>query len=335
MDIKASHNSGAIGGYFELDLPAAAGEYYPDALKYQSARAAFASLLQRVRPSQIWMPWYNCDTMLEAPAVAGIPVRRYGLDQELYPKGMDALARGDCLLYVNYFGVCDRQVLRLTREIPGEQVIIDHSQAFYSPPPECLGTLYSPRKFFGVPDGGYLLTSIDVELPRERDVQSIERVKPLLMRLSEGPEAGYDAVRKARASLKGQQPMRMSALTESLLGHIDYPVALLRRDENFRTLHRALGSRNDFPIPEEIPGGPMCYPFLGDAAGLHDWLIRHRVFVGHYWPEVRGPLNRDDDFEHVLSRHCVPLPCDQRYGRADMERIIALVEGYPRSRGHG
>jgi len=319
----------AIGGYFELDLPQGVGERYPTALKYQSARAAFAALLQHARPKEIWMPWYNCDTMLEAPEIAGIAVRRYGLDSDLYPKGVDAFASGDYLLYVNYFGVCGRQVDRVLRNFPRQRVIIDHSQAFYAPPPDCLATLYSPRKFFGVPDGGYLVTHLEIRPPKERDTQSFERLEPLAVRLSEGPEAGYAGIQKARLSLKGQPPKIMSVLTEAMLQHIDYSAALKQRNKNFTKLHSALKSKNSFPIPANTPDGPMCYPFFGEIPNLHEWLIQHRVFVGHYWPGVRGPLDRDDDLERRLAQECVPLPCDQRYGSAEMERVIGLVQSCP------
>ena len=43
----------------------------------------------------------------------------------------------------------------------------------------------------------------------------------------------------------------------------------MRRNENFMMLHTALGSRNRFPIPADVPNGPMCYPFLGEIAHLH------------------------------------------------------------------
>jgi len=274
------------------------------------------------------MPWYNCDTMLEAPETARVAVDRYGLDSDLYPKGLGVLSSEDCLLYVNYFGVCDRQVSRLLHEFPRQRVIIDHSQAFYARPPECLGTLYSPRKFFGVPDGGYLVTRLQIEPPNERDTQSFERLKPLMVRLSEGPEAGYEAIQRARLSLKRQPPKIMSALTEALLRRVDYRNALLRRNDNFLRLHSTLHSRNRFPMPTDIPDGPMCYPFLGEIPQLHEWLIQHRVFVGRYWPGVRGPLDRDDDLERRLAQECVPLPCDQRYGSAEMERIIALIDAF-------
>ena len=328
-----SQRLGAIGGYFELELPHGSGALYPTALKYQSARAAFTGLLQHVQPTMIWMPWYNCDTMLEAPHAAGIEVRRYGLDSNLYPQGVKTLGPNECILYVNYFGVCDAQVSRVLRQFPRDRVIIDHSQAFYAPPPNCMGTLYSPRKFFGVPDGGYLLTSLQVESPVERDTQSFERLEPLVIRFSEGAEAGYGAIQKARLSLKGQRPKAMSALTEAMLDTIDYPKALERRIDNFIALHSALASRNQFPIPKDMPKGPLCYPFFNPGEDLHGWLIQHRVFVGHYWPGVRGPLGQHEELEQRLSQRCVPLPCDQRYGKEDMKRIIALIDAFPSDHG--
>ena len=257
--------SDAIGGYFELELSEGAGELYPAALKYQSARAAFASLLHHVLPNRIWMPWYNCETMLEAPRMAGVEVRRYGVNGDLQPEGLDALAPGDCLLYVNYFGVCDQQVSQVLRKYPRERVIIDHAQAFFAPPQDCLGTLYSPRKFFGVPDGGYLLTRLPVQPPQERDAQSFERLQPLLIRFSEGPEAGYAAIQKARISLKGQTPRRMSALTEAMLRRIDYPRATAAAQRRFpdAASHATVQS----PLPDAIHNhpeiSPMCSPFLG------------------------------------------------------------------------
>lgn len=323
----------AIGGYFELELRQGSGEFYASALRYQSARAAFSALLQHVRPDVLWMPWYNCETMLEAADQARVAVRRYGLDGDLYPKDV-TLRAGHCILYVNYFGVCGRQVARLFDDFPRDRVILDQSQAFFAPAPDCLGTLYSPRKFFGVPDGGYLLTRVKVQPPSERDTLSLDRIRPLLIRFSEGPEVGYEAIKTARLSLKGQPPKTMSLLTEAMLRTVDYRSASRRRTENFTMLHGALGSGNRFPIPENVPEGPMCYPFLGELPGLHEWLIRQRVFVAHYWPGVRGPRGRSDDLEQMLTNECVPLPCDQRYDNGDMARVIRLVQGFVEHHGH-
>ena len=59
----------------------------------------------------------------------------------------------DCdVLYVNYFGLCDENVERLLQEVPKEKLIIDNSQALFALPSNAMATIYSIRKFIGVPD---------------------------------------------------------------------------------------------------------------------------------------------------------------------------------------
>jgi hypothetical protein len=318
----------AIGGYFEIDMGPRTGELYTDAFRFQSARAAFTSLLRHVKPSRIWMPWFNCESMLEAPAAAKVEVRRYSIDENLYPERLAEFGPADCLLYVDYFGVCGNQVARLLNEYPRERIIVDNSQAFYAPAPPCLAALYSPRKFFGVPDGGYLVTRVPIEAPEVQDVDSIDRIKPMLVRFAEGPEAGHSEAKRANLSLKGQPPMAMSALTQAMLGHLDYAGSLRRRNANFEELNCALASVNRFPLPASTPPGPLCYPFFTAVDGLHEWLIEHRVFVPRYWPGVRGAGGIESDWESTLARRCVPLPCDQRYDATDMKRVAGLVMEY-------
>jgi hypothetical protein len=313
----------AIGGYFELELPPGHGELYPDALRFQSARAAFLALLLAGQPLRIWMPWYNCETMLESATMAGIPVQRYRIDEQLVIAEDIEFGETDWLLYVNYFGLCDSRIERVFARFPRERVVIDNSQALFAPPRDCLGTLYSPRKFFGIPDGGYLITCLPVALPKEQDTGSIERFTPLLTRIDRGAEAGYDGIRAARATLRAQVPKRMSALTQHLLAHIDYPAAIARRRRNFARYHRLLGGENCFPLPDETLYAPLCYPFWNHRGDLHAALAAKRIFVAKYWPNTRGASGMPDDLEARLSSECLALPCDQRYGDKEVDFVVS------------
>jgi len=85
---------------------------------------------------------------------------------------------------VNYFGLCDDVVAEAqTRHAP-EQIVVDNAQAFFAAPTRCRASLYSPRKFFGVPDGGFLHS---VTPPRDypRDTGSTARMAHLTKRLDE------------------------------------------------------------------------------------------------------------------------------------------------------
>src|SRR5260370_3994686 len=173
---------GAVGGYFELDLPPAGAALHDDALRFQTSRAAFLALLRSLRPTAVWMPWYICDAMIEPLRMAGIPIKRYRIDAEMRVQSAD-LAQGEWLVYVNYFGLCDRQVDDVLSRFPRECVVIDNAQALFAQPRDCLATLYSPRKFVGVPDGGYLVTRQPVDMPEAIDQASVQRCTHLLRRL--------------------------------------------------------------------------------------------------------------------------------------------------------
>jgi hypothetical protein len=309
----------AIGGYFELELPDG-NEFYPDAIKFQSARAAFLALLQTGKPRRVWVPRYICNSMLAPLQMARIEYVFYGIDNNLEISDHVELRDNDWLLYVNYFGICSQQVDRVLSKFNPKQIIIDHSQAFFSPPRDCLATIYSPRKFFGVPDGGLLFSQMQISQSEQEDAGSFFRMVHLLKRLTETPESGYVDFQRAEASLQEIDMCRMSPLTQRILKGIDYPHAASRRNNNFNVLHELLGSSNNLPIEFTYINGPFCYPFLTERQHARELLIADRIFIPTYWPEVRYRDTCSDD-ERRLVQNLLPLPCDQRYSDHDMEII--------------
>ena len=314
----------AIGGYLELELPSSRGEFYPDAQRFQSARAAFLALLLAGKPRRVWIPWYICSSMIETLKLAGVSFTRYAVDNGLGIKDNITLESGEWFLFVNYFGVCSTNVDRVLDSFPRNQVIIDNSQAFFSPPSQALATIYSPRKFFGVPDGGYLFTDLPIPEPDEEDEGSIRRCAHLLKRLSGAPEAGYADFGVAEESLTRQFPKRMSLLTRRLLSTIDYGAIQVRRSSNFATLHDKLRDSNRFSFRLERDEAPMCYPFFGVSEGTRSNLIASRIFVPTYWPDVILDQNAPQ-FERTFARDCLHLPCDQRNEKSDQMRVLATL----------
>ena len=314
----------AIGGYFELELPAASLPRHPQARHYQSARAALSALLQHITSVQrVWVPRYICNAMLAPVRAAGKEICFYSVDEHLAVSGEVTLRSGDLLLYVNYFGVCSSQVDALLLRFNPEQVVLDFSQAFYAEPRRCLATIYSPRKFFGVPDGGLLVTALPISPPAVQDNGSEDRMRHLIKRLGAEPEAGYADFKRAEESLDDMAPKRMSVLTEKLLRSIDHEATRHVRNENFQYLRRALDPSNTLALPDHVDG-PMCYPHMPRQAIPRDRLIQSRVFVPTYWPDV---LERVDEgtFEVALVNRCLPIPCDQRYSPDSLGRILDVL----------
>lgn len=315
----------AIGGYFGLEISKGDGSPYDDAYKYQSARAAFYALLLEVKPNRVWIPRYICNSMLAPLYKAGVEVCFYGIKQDFSIADDIVLKKDDLLLYVNYFGICEQNQQNLLENYNSEQIIFDHSQAFFTSPKKCLATIYSPRKFFGVPDGGLLITDVNMPIPEKQDEASYDRSLHLLKRFADSPEAGYQNFQRSESSLESFEPLRMSKLTERLLGGIDYQKVKKIRNSNFLYLHDQLKDRNNIVIDGDRIDGPMVYPFLQSDKDLKTHLITNRIFVSTYWPECLGRLGIIKDEEELIQT-LLPLPCDQRYGVSELTIILKTMK---------
>ena len=70
----------------------------------------------------------------------------------------------------------------------------------------------------------------------------------------------------------------------------------------------------------------MVYPYVVEnGLKVRQKLIKEKVFVAKYWPNVDEWLG-DDALETWMANNLLPLPIDQRYGKEDMERIINIIE---------
>jgi hypothetical protein len=270
------------------------------------------------------MPWYVCDSLLEAVHMSGIAMGRYSVDDDLCVDPSIHLAADDWLLYVNYFGLHDRRVDEVLARFPPAQVVIDNAQAFYSPPREGAAAIYSPRKFFGVPDGGFLFAAVPIQPPIQAESDTLLRVEHLIRRLQAEPEDGYDAFLAAERSFSQQEPVRISTLAWRLLESIDYAGAGDRRRRNFLALHAALQASNSLDLVLEEAAVPLCYPLRTGDSELRKRLIEARVFVPTYWREVADGSDAPRS-QRNLAVSILPIPCDQRYTSEDMAAILAVI----------
>ncbi|MGZ4962766.1 MAG: hypothetical protein ACXWC8_09450, partial [Limisphaerales bacterium] len=283
--------------------------------------------LRAARPKRVWMPHYLCHSMYAPLQAAGVAYERYSLDEHFDIVDDIELREGDWLYFVNYFGLCGSQVDSVLTRFGASRVVLDNCQAFFASPRECAGNIYSPRKFFGVPDGGLLVSTYKVPPALIWDADSKQRFGHLVERLAQGAEAGYESFQRAEQTLEELEPRRMSRLTTRVLGSIDLVRTKGIRHENFETLHEKLGRWNQFPIALATPDVPMCYPFLNDLPGLREHLIASRIFVATYWKDVLQNV-ADGSCEASFVKNIIPLPCDQRYGKDEMLRVAQVCSDF-------
>ena len=311
-----------IGGYLELEQ-LVNHTYYPDLIAVNNARNALVYLCRVHGIKKIYLPYFLCESVELACREEGISVDFYHIDAEFRPVFQKQLGKEEWLYIVNYYGQLSEEDVRAYKCMFGN-IILDNVQAFFQKPLDGVDTLYSCRKFFGVPDGGYLSssTALRLELPEDK---SKDRMKHLLGRFEDGVANTYYADFKANDNaFKNTELRSMSALTHNILGAVDYDRVIRVRNENYRILHDALGKYNKLRL--NCPNGPYAYPFYcEDGMKLKKALAEQKIYVATLWPNV---LSMDGSLEKEYAENILPLPCDQRYGVTEMKYICAMIDRY-------
>ena len=314
----------AIGGYFSLELPLRE-EYHKEAIRLNTGRNCLEYILRVRGYKKVYIPYYTCEVILEPFKKLGIPYEFYHIDIHFEIRDRFTLKADEALLYTNYFGLKQRYVEQLAEKI-GSRLIVDNTQAFYAKSLNGIDTFYTCRKFFGVADGAYLYTDKLLEDEFEQD-ESWNRMTHLLKRIDLSAEQGFADFRRADDGLDNQPIRKMSKLTQRIMQSIDYEAAANMRRENYLILQEALGGENNLTLPLDDDAIPMVYPFLAPIKGIREKLIENRIFVARYWPNVLE-WTKKDDIEYLLAYQMQPLPIDQRYDEADMQRIIDVIASY-------
>lgn len=291
-------------------------------------RNAFRYILQSI-PEEIeklYIPYYTCPVVWEHLFFIG-KVWFYRIDENLEIAEDIELEEHDYIVVNNYFGIKDMYIEQLSKKY-GNHLIIDNAQAFFAPVIPDTYSFYSPRKFFGVPDGGVAYVANNVRPVRcnEQD-DSSDRLQHLELRKEKGAEAGFGYYQSNESKLDELPPKWMSDYTHEVLCGIDYAIVKEKRRANYQILHEALGELNALQLPSMGSFGcPMVYPFvpMKSNTNLRKKLQEQRIFTATYWPNL-AEMNHDMP-EERLAKTLIPLPIDQRYGEEDMKRIIDSIK---------
>jgi len=317
-----------IGGYFGLetvdfDVP------FGDFSGFQSARAACHAALAHMRFSHALIPAYVCDSIILAAERAGSKVQTYEIDENFLPKDVDPeFPPETVLLYVNYFGMCSAQAAEVIARYGAEQVIVDQSQALFARPSGAIADIYSPRKFVGLPDGGFAMGMHPPPEPAQQDTKSIQRLNHLFKRYAHSARDGYADFNKARLSLSDSTPLRMSRLTRKMLSSINWAEVRSKRQRNFAEIDRQLGDSNKLIWSKQTGSAPLCYPY--HRPGLPADALRKilaesfNIFSPVYWPDV-AQRAKPGSFEEVMLNETLYLPIDQRMSLDEVSFVSNTV----------
>ena len=308
-----------IGGYFGLEQ-FRGEEYHSGLVGVNNGRSALLYILKARNISRLYLPYFLCDSVSNMCRKNGYDISFYSIGEDFLPVFHGALESDEYLYVVNYYGQVTNDRIRELKARYGN-IIVDNVQAFFQRPVPGIDTVYSCRKFFGVPDGGYAATDA---VPAEVLAQDVSRDRMVhILGRFEGTASEYYSWFKENDHSFVEMPLRcMSELTRNLLRGIDYAQVKTIRNANYAVLDRMLGTKNRLRLT--APDGPYCYPFYCEnGMQIKKKLAAQKIYVPTLWPNV---LDMEGTLEKDFAENILPLPCDQRYDKEDMVFMLRELE---------
>lgn len=372
-----------IGSFFELN-PAVVREDGEAALslaqvdKYKKAHCCFTASgreaialalvsLEKAHPELrkcCLMPAYMCDSVFLPFVQRGWELVFYTVDRGLLSYGEElfrlALEHDPGLIFIHpYYGTDTCREMRIHLKAlrkSGIFVMEDVTQSYYleGAGKEADFVVGSLRKWYAVPDGGFVAADMPLEedvlepgedYARQRLSVMAEKWSYLQDKLSvhgsegerqAGKEAYLNRNRAMEAALDDYCGIRrISRLSRLLLLETDEAAAAQKRADNYEYLYeKTSGMRRLRPILSRQGGeAPLYFPiYVKEREKLQSFLRERDIYAPVLWPlgeENRDALMGDEEY---IYRQMLALPIDQRYGIEEMEQIGRALSDYEKQR---
>jgi hypothetical protein len=302
---------------------------------FRTARSALAALLAQRGVRRLWMPAYACDAI--AQAAAGVEALWYGVgaDLRIAPGALSGLRPGDAVLAIDYFGRSPDPAFRRMVESRRDVLWIEDRAQALAPDAPAFGDvlLYSPRKLLGVGDGGVLVGGEPLPRPdgEADDGDRLWAPEDARARDPDGrdPGAWFPLFRAREAAFKIDRAP-IGARSRAALEAARAAPLIARRRANYARLLERLA---DFALwPGVAPSfAPLAFPVaVEDRDAVAGRMGERGVFCARHWAELPSPKGTPawDIAARILS-----IPCDHRYGDADMDRAARALKAVARPRG--
>lgn len=300
------------------------------------------------------VPQYTCDTVIIPFQKLGWRVFYYPVNRKLQVEEASFRqllleVKPSVLLMHTYYGVdtiCNVwEMLQEYRRHSGMIFIEDMTQSLALLSEKNGADYYvgSLRKWFSIPDGGFLVSPENLEVNLEKEKKIFVEKKLLAQRSKAEYLQGSQKAKKKEFLCWNREAedylyendsiCELSTFSKEELKKIDFKEMFHRRNENAIFLQRSLrGLSKINMIINVTKESPLYFPiYIENREKLQTFLRERDIFAPVLWPipeQIKATMGKEVlyIFEHLLA-----LPCDQRYSLGDMKRISESLWEYERN----
>ncbi|NLJ80290.1 MAG: hypothetical protein GX335_04625 [Firmicutes bacterium] len=325
------------------------GLKYLDAVLLSTGRSAISYVLDHIVSSKktALLPPFTCYSVIEPFLNAGYEIHFYEIDERLECNAhhLTKLVKEQdpsVVLFHSYFGFNTlksvRETVKLIRDM-GVVVIEDITQTLYSKYNRLSADFYigSFRKWGPHPDGGFAVsTSVTfkykpehVDLKLEEAKLKALHAKYLYMCEGKGEKTYFlQLFREAEEILKSQRGYyAMSEVSRKVQDNLHINTLRKTRKQNYQQLLEIAEDVNDLvepvfgSLPPEIT--PLYFPVYvkGNRKVLQRLLAEQDIYCPIIWSKPKYCCGRVSETVNQIYDSILAIPCDQRYGANEMNRI--------------
>lgn len=354
-----------IGSIFEInpdclyfhqcfELPKIPVENYHTFNRYyfNTGRAAIEAILVNLKDrgfTRVLLPSFLCDSVRDAALRAGMQILYYRVNADLSVDVDTIDLKENYILYVvQYFGQrINEDVLSFISRAKqnGTIVIEDLSLSLLSEDDKHVGfgdyIIGSLRKWFPIPDGGILLSKEEenfelvdasndytlyyftAQILKDRYLKNPDRneseKKVFLSYNNDGMKAlftDYTIRKMSRVSIDLMRGLDIDGIRNQRIENYDYLKSLLKEIPQVKVLVNRCGTMT--------PLGMVL--LTEDRDELLKFLILKDIYCNVHWRSNESTKHYSES-EYLASR-CLTIPCDQRYGKEEMQHIYETMLKY-------
>ena len=302
----------------------------------------------------VLIPAYTCKTVITPFKEAGWKCVFYSINKNLRIDVQNLTATSakyqPTLIVVHpYFGMdLNTEEVLILNELnaKGITIVLDLTQCIFSTCsyPFVSYTVGSYRKWFPIPDGGFLDYNSNertILQPEEENLEFSEReLAAMYLRnqyFGNGEQLTKDiSIRLSKAAdhiaESNITPHKMSLIAYNMLIREDSETNQHRRFENysflFKNVHESKMVEKVCKNLHEVTTAPLYFTiFVQNRSTLQRLLAQDAIYAPVIWPVEDDAVLINEDVKYIYD-HLLAIPCDQRYDEKDMQRAIDIINKY-------
>lgn len=348
---------GSIFPLYDSDLDGLCNNAEEDSqngkILYSLCREALFSMASSIETSEkvVLLPAYTCDTVITPFKELGWRCLYYNVNLQLRIDTQSVLDLHDryhaTLVVVHpYYGkdLNEEEIAVLDRiHKQGCRVAVDLTQCLFSTQRLSCVDYYlgSFRKWFAIPDGGYLesrngLNAFEGDLRENDEYVILQRdamyLRGLYFKTSneELKSISRRLNKKADSMVEFNiKPHKMSTISSKLLSKENIKNNQIRRFANYKYLLDHIKEKEYCKMfcnnIEAITTAPLYFMlYVENRSELQRKLAEHHIYAPVLWPVVYDEVLVNDDVKYLYD-HLLAIPIDQRYDENDLQQVVYLI----------